>query len=170
MNAQCPTTGELLAKYPKTTQYNLKRKKKTPLKRPPCSFMLFCKDFRPKLQREFPKYTNAQITQLLGTMWHRAHPVEKEYYRLLAEQEKAKFRMLTSSSKSSEGPPKKRQKVSDFIEDPLNSTSSRGHLSSQKSVATKQWICRFHQQLCVINMTLSKLYYISRNNGLHLGV
>lgn len=158
----CPSTEQLQAKYPEILPKNLKKRKK-PLKRPPCSFMLFCKVFRAKLQREFPKLSNTQITQLLATMWKKTQPHEREHYRFLAEQEKAKFQNTNSSNSenkiSLEKRPKKRQKLANAVVESSNSVTMPD--LSQNTGISKPAISQLHEHLCLTNLALNTLSSLS---------
>lgn len=54
-------------------------------KRPATSYILFCKDFRPKMVDKHPEYDNKQITKSLAELWKNSTPTEREKYIKEAE-------------------------------------------------------------------------------------
>ncbi|XP_004372027.1 high mobility group protein B4 [Trichechus manatus latirostris] len=70
-----------------------KRRKRDPQapRRPPSSFILFCKEHYAQLKRENPNWSVVQVAKATGKMWAAATDVEKQPYEQKAALLRAKY-------------------------------------------------------------------------------
>jgi len=113
----------------KSSSSSLKGKKDKKTSRPPNCFMIFSQEFRPILQLECPKLSNAEISRLLGERWKKLHPNKKQVYREKAEEIKKNINIPSSpQTQDTSNSKRERENIEQNViipEEPVSKKKSR---------------------------------------------
>ena len=90
-------SGSFISNKKPTNEQN--KEKKNPGKRPPNAFLLYCGDYRQKIQEENPGMSLIEVSQLLAKKWKELDKAEMDKYKEKAKQQLEEFKKNNPNAK-----------------------------------------------------------------------